>query len=205
MLDGPLRRHHVPLRAARRLRRRRREDPGASTSRATSTRSAAPSAGSRPATTTWPRTSSTSCSPASKARRPARKGLSLFIVPKIWVNDDGIARRAERRRHRLDRAQARHQGVGDRGAELRRERRLPRHPRRRPAARGHEADVPHDERRAHRRRRPGPRGGVDGVPERARATRASGCRARRSGTSRIRTRRASPSSSTPTSAACCSR
>ena len=69
---------------------------------------------------------------------------------------------------------------------------LPRHPRRRPAAPGHEADVPHDERRAHRRRRAGRRGGVDGVPERARATRASASRARRCATSRTRTRRASP-------------
>ena len=71
---------------------------GHATSRATSTRSPAPSAGSRRATTTWPRTSSTWCWRASRARRPGTKGLSLFIVPKVWVNDDGSARRAQRRR-----------------------------------------------------------------------------------------------------------
>ena len=45
--------------------------PGPSRSTGTSTGSPAPSAGSRPATTTWPRTSSTSCWRASTARRPA--------------------------------------------------------------------------------------------------------------------------------------
>ena len=47
-------------------------------------RSSSPSA-----STTWPRTSSTSCSRASPARRDGVKGISLFIVPKFLVNDDG--------------------------------------------------------------------------------------------------------------------
>ncbi len=44
---------------------------------------------SRAASRTSPRTSSTSCSPASRAPRTARKGISLFIVPKFLVNEDG--------------------------------------------------------------------------------------------------------------------
>ena len=95
------------------------------------------------------------------------KGLSLFIVPKVWVNDDGTPRRAQRRHHGVHRAQARHPGLGDRGAELRRRGPLPRHPGGRPAARGHAPDVPHDERRAHRRRRAGDRGRLDRLPQRA--------------------------------------
>ena len=51
--------------------------------------SPAPRSSSRPASTTSPRTSSTSCSPASRARRQGTKGISLFVVPKFLVNDDG--------------------------------------------------------------------------------------------------------------------
>jgi len=116
-----------------------------------------------------------------------------------------LAREAERRRHRVDRAQARHPRLGDGRPQLRRERRLPRHPRRPRAAHGDAADVPHDERRPHRGRRTGAVGRVDGVPERASPTHASGCKARRPRTSRTRMRRAFRSSSTPTSAACFSR
>ena len=43
-----------------------------------------------PASTTWPRTSSTSCWRACPMRRRASKGISLFVVPKFH---------AERRRH----------------------------------------------------------------------------------------------------------
>ena len=49
------------------------------------------------------------------------KGISLFIVPKVLVNDDGIARRAQRRRLRRHRAQARDQRQPDLHDELRRE------------------------------------------------------------------------------------
>ena len=44
--------------------------------------SRASSASSPRASTTWPRTSSTTCWPAPRARGPGTKGLSLFIVPK---------------------------------------------------------------------------------------------------------------------------
>ena len=149
MLCGPLRRHHVPVRAARRLRRRRHQDPGEADRRhvyAISGTKCWISAGDHDLAENIVHLVLARIDGAPAGT----KGLSLFIVPKIWVNDDGSARRAQRRRHRLDRAQARHQGVGHRGAQLRRERRLPRHPGGRAAAPGHQADVPHDEQRAHR-------------------------------------------------------
>ncbi len=46
----------------------------------------ASSASSRPASTTWPTTSSTSCWPAPRAPAPGTKGLSLFVVPKFHVD-----------------------------------------------------------------------------------------------------------------------
>ena len=136
---------------------------------------------------------------------PGTKGLSLFIVPKIWVNDDGTPRRAQRRHDRVDRAQDGHQRLGDVRAQLRRERRLPRHARRRPAAPGHAPDVPHDERRAHRRRRAGPRGRLDRLPQRARVRARAQAGLVGAATGRTPTPRACRSSSTPTCAACCSR
>ncbi len=82
------------------------------------------------------------------------KGISLFTVPKIAGERGRIARRAQRRLLRVDRAQARHQGEPDGGAAVRR-RTLPgrrrgrrdRRARRRgePRPRVH---VRHDERRA---------------------------------------------------------
>ncbi len=51
---------------------------------------------------------STSCWRASKARPPVIKGVSLFVVPKMKLNADGLVRRAERRDLRLDRAQDGH-------------------------------------------------------------------------------------------------
>ena len=59
------------------------------------------------------------------------KGISLFVVPKFLVNDDGSARRAQRRALRVDRAQARHPRQPDRGAGVRRRRRRDRLPGRR--------------------------------------------------------------------------
>ena len=201
----PLRRHDVPHRAARRLRRRRHQDPRAThldgNVYAISGTKIFISAGDHDLTENIIHLVLARIDGAPAGT----KGLSLFIVPKIWVNDDGSARRAERRRDGVDRAQDRHQGVGDRGAELRRERRLPRHPGRRPAARGHAADVPHDERRAHRRRRPGPRGRVDRVPERARLRARAQAGLVGAALEGSATRRACRSSSTPTCAACCSR
>ena len=44
---------------------------------------------SRTASTTSPPTSFISCSPASRGRPAGVKGISLFIVPKFLVNDDG--------------------------------------------------------------------------------------------------------------------
>ena len=75
------------------------------------------------------------------------KGISLFVVPKFLVNADGIARRAQRRALRVDRAQARHPREPDRGDGVRRPGRRDRLPRRRgePRPRVH---VHHDEPRA---------------------------------------------------------
>ena len=56
----------------------------------------------------WRRTSSISCSRASKARRPAPRGISLFVVPKFLVECRRLGRRAQRRDVRLDRAQDGH-------------------------------------------------------------------------------------------------
>ncbi len=50
------------------------------------------------------------------------KGLSLFIVPKVWVNDDGSLGEPNDVTTGLDRAQDRHPGLGDGGPELRRRR-----------------------------------------------------------------------------------
>jgi alkylation response protein AidB-like acyl-CoA dehydrogenase len=60
------------------------------------------------------------------------KGISLFIVPKFLVNDDGSAGRAQRRALRVDRAQAGHPRQPDLRHGLRRPvRRRHRLPRRR--------------------------------------------------------------------------
>ena len=79
------------------------------------------------------------------------KGMSLFVVPKFFVERRRLARRAQRRDVRLDRAQDGHPRQLDLRAELRRRDRLadrrgePRHQR----------DVHDDERGAPRRRRAG--------------------------------------------------
>ncbi len=81
-------RHHVPDRAAGRLRRRRAPHPGRA-ARATTTGSAAPRSSSPTATTTTPRTRSTWCSRAPPTRRAGTRGISLFLIPKFLVDDDG--------------------------------------------------------------------------------------------------------------------
>ena len=75
---------------------------------------------------------------------PGNRGISLFLVPKFLVNEDGVARRAQRRALPLDRAQARHPRLADLHDGLRRQRRRGRLPGRRgePRARLH---VHHDE------------------------------------------------------------
>ena len=65
------------------------------------------------ASTTSPTTSSTSCSRACPMRRRARKGISLFLVPKFLVERRRLARRAQRRALPFDRAQARHPRLAD--------------------------------------------------------------------------------------------
>ncbi len=87
------------------------------------------------------------------------KGISLFVVPKFLVNDDGSPA-AQRRALRVDRAQAGHPRQPDRGAGLRRQGRRDRLAGRRgePRPRNH---VHHDERgtllgRAGRHQGPGP-------------------------------------------------
>ena len=127
------------------------------------------------------------------------KGLSLFIVP-----EDPPRRHAERRHGRRHRAQDGHQGVVDRAARVRRERQLRRRARRHDGAEGHVPDVPPDELRAHRRRRSGPVDRVERRTSTRSSTRRTASRAARSSSGRMRPRRACRSSSTPTSAACCS-
>ena len=53
------------------------------------TRSAATRSSFRPASTTWSTTFCTSCSRACLTRRSAPKGISLFIVPKFQLREDG--------------------------------------------------------------------------------------------------------------------
>ncbi len=89
------------------------------------------------------------------------KGISLFIVPKIMVNDDGTLGADERRHLRLDRAQDGHQGLVHLRDELRQRDRLSG----RPGKSRPECDVRDDERGAARRRRAGA-GDVRGRPTR---------------------------------------
>ena len=78
---------------------------------------------------------------------PGVRGISLFIVPKFWVNADGTRRGAQRCQLRLHRAQARHPRESDLRDDVRRERGCARHAGRRsqPRPRVH---VRHDECRA---------------------------------------------------------
>ena len=72
---------------------RHRSRPGAqprgAAGRTAATRSPARRFSSPPASTISRRTSSISCSPASKARRAGVKGISLFVVPKFLSSRDG--------------------------------------------------------------------------------------------------------------------
>ena len=80
------------------------------------------------------------------------KGISLFVVPKFLVGDDGVARRAQRRLLRLDRAQDGHPRQFDLRDQLRRRQGLA-------GRRGEprpQRDVRDDERGAARRRGAGP-------------------------------------------------
>ncbi len=127
------------------------------------------------------------------------KGISLFVVPKFLVNEDGSLGARNDVHVRLARAQARHPREPHVRARVRRQGRRYGLPRRRgePRPRVH---VHHDEprallgrarRRGHRRAR---------VPARRRVSRATACRAGPSASTRRRRRRRS--SSTRTSAAC---
>ena len=68
-------------------------------------RSSSPSA-----STTWPKTSSTSCSRGLPDAPEGTKDISLFIVPKFVVNDDGSLGEAQRRGLHGHRAQTRLNG-----------------------------------------------------------------------------------------------
>ena len=82
-------RHDEPHRAAMRHRSRPHQDARRRRRATAPTPSPDRRSSSPPASTTSPTTSSISCSPASRARRPGVKGISLFLVPKFLVNDDG--------------------------------------------------------------------------------------------------------------------
>jgi hypothetical protein len=88
MVAGRFRGHHVPLRAARRLGRRRRQDPRQAPrrQRLLHQRYEVLDLGGRP------RPRGEHRPPRARPHRgrpPGTQGLSLFIVPKIWVNEDG--------------------------------------------------------------------------------------------------------------------
>ena len=91
---GPLDRHHEPDRAALRHRSRPAPHQGGEAGRRQLQASPAPRSSSRPASTTSPRTSCISCSRASKARQPASRGISLFVVPKFLPERRRLARRS---------------------------------------------------------------------------------------------------------------
>ena len=82
-------RHHEPYRAALRHGSRVSSRPRRCRTATGPMPSPAPRSSSRRASTTSPRTSFTSFSPASRARRQGTKGISLFVVPKFFVGADG--------------------------------------------------------------------------------------------------------------------
>ena len=90
--DRGVDRHHEPHRAAGRLRRRRRAHQGGARRTTAPTASPARRSSSPSASTTWPRTSSTWCSPARPTRPPGTKGISLLHRARSsCVNDDGAS------------------------------------------------------------------------------------------------------------------
>ncbi len=125
------------------------------------------------------------------------KGISLFVVPKIPRQCGRLARRAQRRRLRLDRREDGHPRQRHLRDELRRRHRLAcRRGESRPARHVHD-----DERGAARRRRAGS-GAVRGrLPERGRSTPRSACRAARLPARNFPTSRPIRSSCIPTCAA----
>ena len=105
---GRVDRHDEPDRAALRHRSRpAAHQSGEATGRQLQNH-AAPRSSFPPASTICRKTSSISCSRASKARRHGTKGISLFIVPKFLVNDDGSLGARNARRLRLDRREDGH-------------------------------------------------------------------------------------------------
>ena len=139
---------------------------------------------------------------------PGVKGISLFVVPKFLVGDDGVAGRAQRRRPGRAQPQDGLPGDDEHAAELRRGRAPPgragrrgRLPGRRAAPRP-DLHVPHDERGADRRRDGRDGAGLHRLPARAglRAHPHPGPARRQR---RTRPRRRCRSSSTPTCGGCC--
>ena len=86
---------------------------------------------------------------------PGTKGISLFIVPKVWVNPDGIAGRTQRCLLHRHRAQDGDPRFHHRLAQFRRKRKVPRDSAGRTPQR-HGQDVPDDERGPHGLRGPVP-------------------------------------------------
>ena len=127
------------------------------------------------------------------------KGISLFVVPKFLVNDDGSLGE----RNALSLRRARKEDGHPRQRHLRHELRRREGLAGRRAREGPRGDVHHDERGAARRRPAGPRPGRGRLPERRRLREGPppgpGARPRTSATPAPRPIR---SSSIPTSAAC---
>jgi hypothetical protein len=140
---------------------------------ARATASRATRCGSRPANTSWPRTSSTSCWPRSRAGRQAGAGharhLAVHRAQEAGGHRRPAHRRAQRRRvgrpepqaglarHHQHAAEFRRRQVP--GARRRRRHRLPGGQ----ARRGPALHVPHDERGAHRHRPGGHGAGPGGL------------------------------------------
>ena len=149
-------RHDEPDRAAGRLRRRSRPPPGRCPRTTAATGSPARRSSSRSASTTWPRTSSTSSWPAPPSAPPGPRASRCSSCPKFLVERRRHARRAQRRQcvsieHKM--------GIHASPTcvmSLRRRGRCGRVPGRRGEP-GHAGHVHDDERRPHRRGRPGRR------------------------------------------------
>ena len=97
---------------------------------------------------------------------PGTKGLSLFLVPKFWLEEDGSLGERNGVFVRRDRGQDGHQGVLDLRARLRRGPAGPRRARRR-GSRRHRPDVQGHRVRPHAGRHQGDGDPLDRLPQRA--------------------------------------
>ena len=105
---GPVDRHHEPDRAALRHRSRPAAHQGRARRATAATASPARRSSSRPASTTWPKTSSTWCWPASRARRKASRASRSSSCRNSCSTRAGNPGDAQRRVLRLHRGEDGH-------------------------------------------------------------------------------------------------